>query len=121
MKLTRAEEQVMQAIWKLEKAYLGEILEELSSLQLQRTTIATVLKVLAEKEFVGIHVNGRSHQYYPLISKERYSMETIEVMVNRYFDGSFRNIFSFLMKEKKLSVRDLEQALQQIRDLKSKK
>lgn len=119
--LTKAEEQVMQAIWKLEKAFLGEILEELSDQQPQRTTIATVIKVLMQKKFVDAHTVGRNHQYYPLVSKEEYSKTTIKNMVEGYFDGSYSNILSFLMKEKKLSVKELEKALQQIKEIENKK
>ncbi len=115
--LTKAEEQVMHAIWKLNKSFLGDILQELEYLQAQRTTIATVIKVLVEKNFVGVKVKGRNHQYYPLISKEAYSKATITNMVEGYFDGSYSNVLSFLMKEKKLSVKELEKALQQIKEL----
>jgi len=119
--LTKAEEQVMQAIWKLQKAFLGEVLEELSALQLQRTTIATVLKVLIDKKFVGIHTIGRNHQYYPLVAKETYSKASIKNIVEGYFDGSYSNVLSFLMKEKNLSVKELEKALQQIKELEKRR
>lgn len=119
--LTKAEEQVMQAIWKLQKAFLGEVLAELAALQLQRTTIATVLKVLIEKNFVGINTIGRNHQYYPLVTKDTYSKVTIKNMVEGYFDGSYSNVLSFLMKEKNISVKELEKALQQIKELEKRK
>lgn len=119
--LTKAEEQVMQAIWKLQKALLGEVLAELAALQLQRTTIATVLKVLIEKNFVGINTIGRNHQYYPLVTKDTYSKVTIKNMVEGYFDGSYSNVLSFLMKEKNISVKELEKALQQIKELEKRK
>ncbi len=115
--LTKAEEQVMQSIWKLDKCLFGEILEELEHLQAQRTTIATVIKVLVEKKYVGVNLIGRNHQYYPLISKEAYSKTTITNMVEGYFEGSYSNVLSFLMKEKKLTVKELEKALQQIKEL----
>lgn len=119
--LTRAEEQVMLVIWKLEKAFLGEILEEMADQQLQRTTIATVIKVLIQKKFVGASAVGRNYQYYPLISKEHYSRSTFKNMVEGYFEGSYSNFLSFLMNEKKISVKELEKALQQIKAMEKKK
>lgn len=114
--LTKAEEQVMQVIWKLQNAFLGEILTEMAELQVQRTTIATVIKVLMEKKFVAATVIGRNHRYYPLISKKDYSKTKINNVVEGYFDGSYSNVLSFLMKEKKLSIKELEKALQQIKE-----
>jgi BlaI family penicillinase repressor len=119
--LTKAEEQVMHALWKLEKAFLGEILEAIVIDNPHRNTVATVLKVLAEKEFVTSELVGRNHLYAPLISKEAYSKATMKTMVKQYFDGSFSNVLSFLVKEKKLSLKELEKAMQQIRELEKTK
>lgn len=115
--LTKAEEQVMHVLWKLEKAFLGEILQEMVIDNPHRNTVATVLKVLAEKEFVKSEPVGRNNLYYPLISKESYSKSTMKTMVKQYFDGSFRNVLSFLVREKKISISELEKAMQQIKEL----
>ena len=119
--LTKAEEQVMQVLWNLQTAFLGEILDEMAYLHPQRTTIATVIKVLMQKKFVAADVVGRNHRYYPLVSKKEYSKSTIKNMVEGYFDGSYSNILSFLMKEKKISVKELEKALEQIKEMEKRK
>ena len=76
--LTKAEEQIMQVLWKLGKAFLRDIVDEMSNPKPHQNTVATLLKILVDKEFVGITVLGRHHEYYPLISKEEYSKKTMK-------------------------------------------
>ena len=113
--LTKAEEQIMQVIWKLEKAFLKEIIEELPHPRPHSNTVATIIRILTEKEFVGLRVFGRTHQYYPLISKEAYSKTTMKSLVKGYFEGSFSNAVSFMVKENNLSLEDLEMLLKQLK------
>ena len=113
--LTKAEEQIMQVIWKLEKAFLKEIIEELPEPKPHNNTVATIIKILTEKDFVGINVFGRMHQYYPLVSKEAYSKTTMKSLVKGYFEGSFSNAVSFMVKENNLSVEELEILLKQLK------
>jgi predicted transcriptional regulator len=113
--LTKAEEQIMQAIWKLDRAFLREIVEEMPDPKPHQNTVATIVKILVEKEFVGIKVFGRTHQYHPLISKDAYSKLTMKSLVKGYFEGSFSNAVSFMVKENSLSVEDLELLLQQLK------
>lgn len=115
--LTKAEEQIMKALWKLEKAYLRELVEAMPAPKPHQNTVATIVKILMDKEFVGKEVFGRTHRYYPLISKESYSRLTIKNVVKSYFEGSFSGVVSFMVKEKNLSLEDLELL---IRDLKKK-
>ncbi|MEI9945224.1 MAG: BlaI/MecI/CopY family transcriptional regulator [Chitinophagaceae bacterium] len=113
--LTKAEEQVMQGLWKLGNAFLRELVDEMPNPKPHQNTVATLLKILVEKEFVGITVMGRQHQYTPLISKEEYSKKTMKQMVKGYFEGSFSNVVSFMVKENNISLEELENLLQQIK------
>jgi len=113
--LTKAEEQVMQELWKLEKAYLREIVEAMPEPKPHQNTVATLLKILVEKEFVGITVMNRHHEYYPAVSKEEYSKRSMAQLAKNYFEGSFSNVVSFLVKENDISVEELEKLLQQIK------
>lgn len=113
--LTRAEEQIMQFIWKLEAAFLKEILEAIPEPKPHQNTVATLLKILVEKEFVGVRVFGRTHQYYPLVSKEAYTKNSMKGLVRNYFEGSFSEAVSFMVKENNLSIDDLEKLLKQLR------
>lgn len=113
--LTKAEEQIMQVLWKLEKAYLREIVEAMPNPKPHQNTVATLLKILVEKNFVGINVMNRHHEYYPAVTKEEYSKRSIKQLAKNYFEGSFSNVVSFLVKENNISVEELETLLNQIK------
>lgn len=113
--LTKAEEQIMQVIWKLEKAFLREIVEAMPAPKPHQNTVATLLKILIEKEYVVAEVLGRQHRYSALVSKQDYSGKRIKQLTKNYFEGSFSNVVSYLVKENNISVQELEQLLKQIK------
>ncbi|MES1219697.1 MAG: BlaI/MecI/CopY family transcriptional regulator [Bacteroidota bacterium] len=113
--LTKAEEQVMQVLWKLGSSFLREIVEAMPNPKPHQNTVATLLKILVEKEFVNINVLGRQHQYSALVSKEEYSRKTMKQIVKGYFEGSFSNVVSFMVKDNNISIEELEALLQQIK------
>ena len=112
--LTKAEEQIMQTLWKLDKAFLREIVDDMNP-KPHQNTVATLLKILVEKEFVAIEVLGRQHRYSTLISKQEYSGKSIKQLAKNYFEGSFSNVVSYLVKENNISVEELEGLLKQIK------
>jgi BlaI family transcriptional regulator, penicillinase repressor len=113
--LTRAEEQVMQTVWKIKEGFIRDIMDSMPAPKPHQNTIATILKILVEKEFVGIRVFGRQHQYYPLVTKDAYSKATMKTLVKSYFGGSFSDAVSFMVKENSISIDDLETLLQQFK------
>jgi len=113
--LTRAEEEIMQVIWKLENAFLRDILGEMPNPKPHSNTVATILKILVDKGFVGIEVFGRTHRYYPLVSKEVYSKGRVKSLVKKYYEGSFSNIVSSMVKENNLSIEELELLVKQLK------
>jgi BlaI family penicillinase repressor len=113
--LTKAEEQIMQVLWKMEKPFLREIVDALPDPKPHQNTVATILKILVEKEFAAIEVIGRNHQYYPLITKEQYSKGAMQQVVKGYFEGSFSNMVSFFVQEKDISIAELEKMLEQLK------
>jgi predicted transcriptional regulator len=113
--LTKAEEQIMQVLWKLEKAFLREIVDNMPAPRPHQNTVATLLKILIEKEFVAVEVLGRQHRYYTLLSKQDYSGKSIKQLTRNYFEGSFSNVVSYLVKENNISVSELESLLKQIK------
>ncbi|HEV7622124.1 MAG TPA: BlaI/MecI/CopY family transcriptional regulator [Flavisolibacter sp.] len=113
--LTKAEEQVMQAVWKIKEGFIRDIMDSLPVPKPHQNTTATILKILTEKEFIGIRVFGRQHQYYPLISKDAYSRATMKSWVKGYFGGSPSEALSFMVKENNISLEDLEALLQQLK------
>jgi BlaI family transcriptional regulator, penicillinase repressor len=119
--LTKAEEQVMQVLWKLEKGFLREIIDAMPAPKPHQNTIATLLKILVDKEFVNVTVLGRQHLYTPLVGKDEYSKRTMKQMVKGYFEGSFSNVVSFMVKENNISIEELEILLVQIKKQQNQK
>ena len=113
--LTKAEEQVMQVLWKLESAYLKDIVEAISEPKPHSNTIATIIKILIDKGYISHIVHGRVHCYTPVVSKEEYSSTSIKTLVEGYFEGSFSDVVSFMVKQQDLKVSDLELLLQQMK------
>jgi len=119
--LTKAEEQVMQVLWKLEKGFLREIIDAMPVPKPHQNTVATLLKILVDKEFVSITVLGRQHLYTPLVGKDEYSKRTMKQIVKGYFEGSFSNVVSFMVKENNISIEELEALLAQIKKQQNQK
>jgi predicted transcriptional regulator len=113
--LTKAEEQVMQVLWKLEQAFLREIVDGMPAPRPHQNTVATLLKILVEKEVVGVEVLGRQHRYFPLVSKTAYTGRSIKQLAKNYFEGSYSNVVSYLVKENNISIEELETLLRQIK------
>ncbi len=116
--LTKAEEQIMQRIWSLERAFLKDIIEAQPEPRPHNNTVATIVKILVDKGFVGLKQIGRVHEYFPIVSKEDYSSSSIKTLVDGYFEGSFADAVSFMVKQKDISVKELELLLQEIKKLK---
>jgi len=113
--LTKAEEQVMKVVWKLDGGLLMEIVENMPSPKPHKNTVSTILKTLVDKGFVKIENIGRIHRYHPKVSKDEYSKKTLTNVAKGYFEGSFSNVVSFLVEEDKLSVKDLELLLKELK------
>lgn len=113
--LTKAEEQVMLALWKINKGFLREILESMKAPVPHSNTVATILKILIDKGFVGTETFGRMNRYYPLYTREQYSKGSIKGLVKNYFEGDFSGMVSFMLKEKNLSITDLEALLKEVK------
>jgi BlaI family penicillinase repressor len=115
-KLTQAEEQIMKALWVLDKGgFIKDILEVLDEPKPHPNTVATLLKILVEKQFVGIKNPNRNNFYHPLISKSTYSVRHIKGLAESYFDGSYANVVSFLVDKKEISIDDLELLLSELK------
>ena len=113
--LTKAEEQVMQPLWNLGRAYLKDIMDSMPEPKPHSNTVATILKILIDKGYISHEVHGRVHCYIPLISKDVYSTSSIKNLVDGYFEGSFTNVVSFMVKQDDLQLSDLELLLQQLK------
>lgn len=106
--LTRAEEEVMQVLWELEKGFVKDMLEQFPEPKPAYNTLSTIVRILETKGFVGHEAQGRSHCYHPLVSREAYRKASLSRLAESYFDGSFEQLASCWMEEKGLTVKDLE-------------
>ena len=116
--LTRAEDQVMQILWQLEKAFVKDIIEQMPEPKPAYNTVSTIVRILETKGFVGHKAYGKTHEYYPLISRERYTKFYLNNMIKGYFNGSFQNLVSFFAKENKLNAGDIEKLLREVKNKK---
>jgi len=112
--LTKAEEQIMQVLWKLKLASVKEIIVELPEPKPAYNTVSTIIRILETKQFVGHHSKGRGYMYYPLIEKSAYSNDSLHKLMNGYFEGSFKSMVSFFMKENKMDINELESILKEV-------
>ncbi len=110
--LTKAEEQVMQILWSLERGFVKDIIEQCPEPKPAYNTVSTIVRILEKKEFVGYKAFGKTHQYFPLVSKEEYTKHTANRLVENYFDGSFKNLVSFFMKDNDMTVKEMDQLMQ---------
>lgn len=113
--LTKAEEQIMQVLWKKEKGFLKEIIENCSDPKPHSNTIATILKILVEKGYVEYETHGRNNLYKPRLGKEEYMKRSIDQLVKGYFEGSLFKLVSQLLTDHKLTADELEELMKQIR------
>ena len=111
------EEQVMQILWKLEKALVRDVLNLLPEPKPPYTTLASHIKQLENKGYVSHKTYGTTHEYYPLISRDDYQSKSFNHVVKNYFDGSAKNMLSYMVKENKLSDKDLQELQKLIENL----
>lgn len=117
--LTRAEDQVMQILWQLEKGFVKDIIERMPDPKPAYNTVSTIVRILETKGFVGHKAYGKTHEYFPLVNKSDYTKFYLNNMLAGYFNGSFNNLVSFFAKENQLNVHDIEALLKEIKNKKS--
>ena len=109
--LTRAEEEVMQILWKIKKGFVKDILEHFDDPKPAYNTVSTIVRILQDKGFVSHKAYGRTHQYYPLVTKDEYSKTHLKTFVKDYFSDSFKKMVSFFAKEKGITVKEMEEIM----------
>jgi BlaI family transcriptional regulator, penicillinase repressor len=109
--LTKAEEQIMQLLWKKEKAFVKDLVADMPEPKPAYNTVSTIVRILETKGFVAHQAYGKTHEYYPLISKDAYRSFYLKSMVSTYFGGSFQKLVSFFAKDNDLDVQELEELM----------
>lgn len=119
--LTKAEEEIMHILWKIKKGFVKELLDHFDEPKPAYNTVSTIVRILERKGFVGYTAFGKTHEYFPLISKEHYTRFYLRSMISGYFDGSFSSLVSFFAQQETLSVKEIEALEKKLADLKKKK
>ena len=113
--LTKTEERVMLVLWKLRKAFVKDVIEQLTdNPKPPYNTISSVVRILERKGYVGFKAYGKTYEYYPLISKAAYRAASLKRMVTQYFDNSAADLVSFVVKEESLTPTEVQQLLRML-------
>jgi BlaI family penicillinase repressor len=113
-KLTNKEEEIMHILWKLKKAFVKEVMAEITEDQPHYNTLSTIIRNLEEKGYVSYNAFGNTHQYYPLVTIEEYRKRFMNTAIDNYFNSSYKNMVSFFAKEEKITADELREILAMI-------
>jgi len=118
--LTRAEEQLMQVLWQINKGYVKDVIDLLPEPKPAYNTVSTIIRILETKGFVSHTAYGKSHEYYPVISKDEYQNFASDKLLNGYFDNSVKRMFSFFVQKEKINVKEADEIMKLIEKFKDK-
>ncbi|MBC7774645.1 MAG: BlaI/MecI/CopY family transcriptional regulator [Phycisphaerae bacterium] len=113
-KLTKAEEDVMQLLWEVDRGTVSDLLEHCPEPKPPHSTVSSVVRILEKKGFVGHKAYGKTHEYFPLVEREMYGRRSLGDLLRNYFDGSVPRLVSHLAEEEKLSKSDLDEMLRML-------
>ena len=118
--LTKAEEEIMQIIWQLERCTVSDIRNYMATtLGLEKpphSSVSTIVRILEEKHFLDHKAYGRTYEYFPIVSKDAYSKSSLKRLVSNYFEGSMSNLVSFMVKENDLTAEELNEMLDKLEE-----
>lgn len=110
-KLTNKEEEIMHILWKLERAFVKDVMIEMDTDAPHYNTLSTIIRNLEEKGYVDHTAYGKTHQYFPIIPKEDYKKRFMSTAIDNYFNSSYKNVVSFFAQEEKISVDELKEII----------
>ncbi|WP_020526603.1 BlaI/MecI/CopY family transcriptional regulator [Flexithrix dorotheae] len=107
--LTKTEERVMQILWDLKKGFVKDVIAKMAPEKPPYNTISSVVRILEKKGFVDHKAYGKTHEYFPIVSKSAYKKFTFKNMISNYFEGSYEKLVSFMVQEEELSEKEIEE------------
>lgn len=116
--LTKAEEQLMQVLWKMQRAFIREIIDQMPEPKPVHSSVSTIMRVLEAKGLVGYDAFGKSHRYFPLISREEYKRFQLMKLLSNYFENSAQKLFSFFIDQQHIPEEDVKKIKKMILTLK---
>jgi BlaI family penicillinase repressor len=118
--LTKAEEEVMQIIWDLDRCLVRDIIDKLGDPDMPHSTISSVVRILEKKGFVDHKAYRKTHEYFPLITKDEYAQQGVKSLMEKYFGGSPKKLVSFLVQSEDLNLKELNELLKALDNTKNK-
>jgi len=118
VKLAKREEQIMQVFWDLQKAFIRDVIPLLPDPKPHYNSVATIVKILEEKGFLGHETVGNIYCYFPVISREDYQKHAMKDIVSQYFDNSYPRMLAFFAKEQNLTDEELNEIVNLIKSQK---
>ena len=112
--LTKAEEEVMHIIWQLDRCVVRDIIDKLGDPDMPHSTVSSVVRILEKKGFVDHKAYGKTHEYFPVITKEEYAQHGVKSLVEKYFGGSPKKLVSFLVQSEDMNLKELNDLLKTI-------
>tara|TARA_R100001377_G_C3176703_1_gene105058 strand:- start:527 stop:886 length:360 start_codon:yes stop_codon:yes gene_type:complete len=110
-KLTNKEEEIMHILWTLKKAFVKDVLAKIETEKPHYNTLSTIIRNLEEKGYVSYKAYGKTHEYFPTVTKEQYKKKFMNTAIDNYFNSSYKNVVSFFAKEEKISVAELKEII----------
>lgn len=124
LNLTKAEEKAMKILWSIKKGFIRDVVNEYEDPRPAYTTVATIIKILEKKGFVGRRPVANSHEYYPLVEREEYTTQSLRSLVENYFSNSFKTMVSEFSTQENLTTKDMQELIEyfekQIKEKKKK-
>lgn len=118
--LTKAEEEVMQIIWQLDRCLVRDVIEHLGDPDIPHSTVSSVVRILEKKGFVNHKAYGKTHEYFPMITKEEYAQHGVQSLMEKYFGGSPKKLVSFLVEKEDMKLKELNELLKSLDNNKKK-
>ena len=107
--ITKAQEDILKALWSVGDGAVTDVIEKLPEPRPAYNTVATVLKVLEKKGYISHKVYGKTHVYYPVISRREYAQFILKNKIGGLLDDSLNQIVTFFVKNKNISLQELEE------------
>ncbi len=107
--LTKAEEQIMQVLWKLKKGFVKDVIDLLPDPKPAYNTVSTIVRILEKKGFVAHNAYGKTHEYYPLVDRDDYKKRFLKSFIKKYFGNSFQEMVSFFASDRDITLGEMEE------------
>lgn len=118
--LTKAEEEVMHIIWQLNRCLVRDVIDKLGDPDMPHSTISSVVRILEKKGFLDHKAYGKTHEYFPIITKEEYAQHGVKSLVEKYFSGSPKKLVSFLVQNENMNLKELNDLMKALDNPKKK-